>query len=301
LGNYGAIAWFSPDRIALSYTDSSDALALEEYRIVIDRLDTHEREFVTVPTLEQCTVIWTLRVQSMFNDKFGITRLCTFWTEHVSERFTDVVAYDAESATFSEVTRSPLREDVVSFSFLPDMSASLQTFDSSGGLVGRVVWVDETGAVTPLFEEFSRTRDATFSPSGEAFAFLGTERLPEVDGGLFGWQLAYQQELAHPWTLYVVETKDAEPQSLVKSIRFGRNSRWSPTGPYIAFAGEVQAFNGIWIVHLETGNLYRIWRKSVPFDWSPDGKQIVVLDGASANSDEDIKPSLVFLTLSLPD
>jgi dipeptidyl aminopeptidase/acylaminoacyl peptidase len=301
-GRYLDVAWFDQEQVAASYTDAPDALGVDRYELVSMDLRTSTLEPIAVPEpSHECSVIRTRWLARLPENQLGLARRCTFWTEHVSERFTDVVAYDAESATFSEVTRSPLREDVVSFSFLPDMSASLQTYDSSGGMVGRVVWVDETGAVTPLFEEFSRTRDATFSPTGEAFAFLGTEHLPKVDGGLFGWQLAYQEQLAHPWTLYVMETKEAEPQALVEKIRFGRNSRWSPAGLYIAFSGEVQAFDGVWIVHLETGNLYRVWRESVLFDWSPDGKQMVILDATPTHGQVDPEPRLVVLTLSLPE
>ena len=301
-GGYLDIAWYDQNKFVVSRTDSSNAFDVSRYELALVDLETGRVVHLAVPQpSHECSVLFTLWLGALPEKQLGLTRLCTFWTEHVSERFTDILAYDAESATFSEVTRSPLREDVVSFSFMPDMSASLQTYDSSGGMVGRVVWVDETGAVTPLFEEFSRTRDATFSPTGEAFAFLGTEHLPKVDGGLFGWQLAYQEQLAHPWTLYVMETKEAEPQPLVEQIRFGRNSRWSPAGPYIAFSGEVQAFDGVWIVHLETGNLYRVWRESVPFDWSPDGKQMVILDVTQIDGKADPEPRLVVLTLSLPE
>lgn len=41
IGNYMDIAWYAPEQLALSYTDSPDVLAIEEYRVVIDQIDLH--------------------------------------------------------------------------------------------------------------------------------------------------------------------------------------------------------------------------------------------------------------------
>lgn len=300
-GNYMDISWFTPNRIALTHSDSPDRLALEKYQLMVYTLDTQVGKVVAIPELEQCQVTWTIRVWQLPNQDLAIARLCRFLTEHASNRFTDILSYDAEVESFEELMRLPLGKDVTSFSFTPDLSHSLQTFDSTGGLLGQVVRVDQTGEVEPLFETFSRARDATFSPSGDAFAFLGTEVVPKVDGGLFGWQASYRQQLAHPWTLYVVEGRDAEPQPVVENIRYGRYAQWSPTGPYIAFAGEVQAFDGVWVVHLTTGKVYRLWKETDPFDWSPDGQQMIILDTSSRESSEGTPPQMVLLSLSLPE
>lgn len=301
-GEYLDATWFMPQRIALTYSSSPDTLGLDRYRIVVFETSEQRLKQLAIPHPEdECTAVWTLWTETLPGNRLGATRLCWFWIEHASNRYTEILAYDSEQERLEIVSKSPVGEDVVSFSFKPDMSASLQTFDSSGGLVGQVVWVNQSGAVTSLFENFSRTRDASFSPTGEAFAFLGTERLPVVDGGLFGWQLAYQQQLAYPWTLYVVDSAGTVPRPVVNDIRYARNAKWSPTGPYVAFEGEMQGFQGIWVVHLDTGRVYRVWDKSLRFDWSPDGQQIVVLDAPPMQGQKDSTPRLVLLTLSLPE
>ena len=313
VGDYRDISWLKSEQFAVSYADWPDDRPDDwldnlpnnpnfyDYEIaMLDLLDSSvlSASILKVPEPEEsCSTVWKLDVERLPDAKLGIARLCNFWKGGYIAFFEEIIAYDIKEGRFDVISRSPLGEDIVSFSFAPDLSSSLQTFDRSGGLVSKLVLVDKFGEVIPLFDTYRRASNGSFSPTGKAFAFLGNERVARFDWYPEQWNVAGQ--LAHPWNLYVMDSAARKPRTVLR-VRHGRDAKWSPVGPYVAFRGEIKGSDGVWIVYLETNKVYRVWRESTPFDWSPDGQRIVLLDETATDAGEHPPAKLVLLTLSLP-
>lgn len=310
-GDYLDIAWWRTDQFAASYGEWPDELPndwpddllyspyLFEYEyLLLDLVDSSEisSSVLTVPQpYTGCRAVWKMDVERLADGRLGATRECIFELRGFSASYEEIVAYERERGTFDVLYRAPHMENISSFSYSPDMSSSLQTFDKSGGLVPEMYLADANWEATPLFGAFKRARHGSFSPTGKAFAFFGNESVREVGWYPEIWNIAAQQ--AQPWNLYVMELPDGELRSLLQ-VRGGRHAKWSPAGAYVAFRGNVHGADGVWVVHVDTHDTYRVWQESTPFDWSPDGTRIAVVEQESHGNER--APSVTLVLLSLP-
>ena len=72
-----------------------------------------------------------------------------------------------------------------------------------------------------------------------------------------------------------------------------RGPRVSPVGNRIAFLGTYDGHNGLWVYDLDTKELARLWNGFGPFDWSPDGSKLVVLENDPASDSFDGHPGIL--------
>jgi len=72
-------------------------------------------------------------------------------------------------------------------------------------------------------------------------------------------------------------------------IRYPSQTKWSPQGKYIAFAGHYGWSKGIWVFDTDTRQLFLVWGDVEVFDGGVDGHSMaIVVEG---------HPSIVILAL----
>jgi Tol biopolymer transport system component len=90
-------------------------------------------------------------------------------------------------------------------------------------------------------------------------------------------------QLNEPWSIYITDLETlragqvGEDQAVLQGVRGMRQLNVSPNGQALAFRGTYRGHSGLWIYNLNSRELVRVWPGFGPFDWSPDGKELIVL------------------------
>jgi hypothetical protein len=84
--------------------------------------------------------------------------------------------------------------------------------------------------------------------------------------------------LYHPWELYIMGPDDSVPRVLLPGVVDGFIHDWVPRSTWVTFSGEYQRAEGIWLVDVVTHQVTRLWPYRTAFDWSPDGRQMLLLE-----------------------
>jgi Tol biopolymer transport system component len=82
----------------------------------------------------------------------------------------------------------------------------------------------------------------------------------------------------------------SNPHIVQSEIKLAVNVKWSPQGNALAFAGELEGKEGIWIFDRVTRQLARVWPDIEAYDWSSDGRRMVVISHTEQNGTEFVHP-----------
>jgi len=119
-----------------------------------------------------------------------------------------------------------------------------------------------------LCTDLGRAGGASWSPDGEAIAFLGSPQSIGVSG---------VARLDAPWNLYVMAPGTWAPHLVLADLTYPSEPSWSPDGRWLTFSGSVEGNGeGTWLLNLDAGQLKRLTTVPVASPvWSPDGRTIV--------------------------
>lgn len=137
--------------------------------------------------------------------------------------------------------------------------------------------------------------------------FAGTPQLPESGTNLFSGLPGIMESLSEPWNIYLTDLQSlldgtaGEDQIILSDIQYIEAVKVSPDGRIVSFLGTIDGNQGLWIYDLESGELARLWAEFGPYDWSPDGKAIMVLVPDPEAEVFRGHPARIELPESLPD
>lgn len=288
-GDYRDVVWLPSNKIAAVYAPQYE-IDRWVYDVAIYELAEETWSEIDVPAPEECISAWNLVLERLPQGGLGIVNHCNIEVERALNRYSRLLAWYPETDTIEVLALLPVGKDVISFDISPEGTDTLVSYDSSGGILGELVWIDSDGKAQHLMTEYMRARDGRYAPDGQRMALVASASVPDSDTGMFGERRALQAKLSHPWTLYLADRKGDNLHVLLSNIRFSFYLKWSPDGHYLAFSGVISGQSGIWIVDVSTGALYRVWERRTPFDWSPDGSQMVVIDGPENNLQDGFVP-----------
>ena len=80
-----------------------------------------------------------------------------------------------------------------------------------------------------------------------------------------------------PWSIFL-QRGSQHPTKIMSDVQLAAFVKWSPFGRWLSFRGKYQDLDGIWVLDTETSQLTRVWNDQSFYDWSPDGKHMVVIE-----------------------
>lgn len=289
-GLYEEVAWLEENQLVFLYTSQPPELGFRwDYQIVLYNLGTAEWQVLTTPRPDQwstltrlepneCTSGFILGLTQLPNGMLGFIYDCNVYHDNVTRRFYTLYAWDQQTGMLQSLQRYPENFSASRYAFAPDMSELIQASPVGAGLNDELYRVSEDGQRAQLFPGFQRVRSPAWSPDGHTIAFMGTETyLEEKSEDFFTWR-QIEDLFYYPWDLYLMDANDKNVRIILPDIGAGGNVKWSPQGKFLSFGGQYNGLEGLWVLDTDTLKLTRIWPQGVAYEWSPDGRQIVVIE-----------------------
>jgi hypothetical protein len=278
IAEYKDVAWLDQETLAFKHRrplSDEEKQRIDNYQISLYQSQTGAWLEVPLPvTPEECAdgpgFIRDLR--SVPNRAFGYT----YWCLNYGISGT-LYLWDRDQNLISAYLEYPPPSSPAAFSFSPDMSVLVQEEAEGGGLNNNLFRVDADGNMEQLFPDFVRVAEPSWSPDGQAIAFIGTERYSQQIGDLGTW-IQIESALLYPWDLYLMDADGSNVRILFPKIGRPYQLKWSPDGKQLFFAGRRPGVEGgIWRLDIATLEVVRLWPYNTYYDLSPDGEQLVII------------------------
>jgi Tol biopolymer transport system component len=78
---------------------------------------------------------------------------------------------------------------------------------------------------------------------------------------------------------------------LLSNVRGGVH--WQPRGGLLSFGSKYKDTEGVFVVDVDTLQVTRVWPHAAAHDWSPDGKQMAIIDRAKQDDIELTRPVII--------
>jgi len=156
------------------------------------------------------------------------------------------------------------------------------------------------GSIRRLLPNFLRARWPTWSSQNKLVAFWGTAQFPGKEPeGLYTFN-DIETLVRAPWDLYVMDKDGNNPRIVFPLISHVGGLAWSPNGDWLAFGGTIDDVDGIWLLNINNPNPMGIFDHNNIFDWSPDGKKIIVVENKEFDAKNNDVPVKAYI-LELPE
>lgn len=269
---YESVAWLTTNEIALTYRNPDEREGTT--RVGLANLQTGQLEDIILPPQrEDCfpAASWINDLSRLSNGNMAYTYFCM---ENPGGLAGELYEWDRESRTTTLLIPYP-EFGPGPFSVSPDMTKVLQENPVGAILANELYRFEIGGEGQRILTDFKRAGSPSWAPDGRSFVFAGTQSTPfdspedfeDVEG------LALS-----PWNIYEMSADQTELRELLTGVN-RVTLKWSPNGDQIAFAGEYRERSGIWLLDKDSGEVSLLWQYSAPFDWSPDGRFMMILSG----------------------
>jgi hypothetical protein len=278
-GSYQDIAWLELKAVAMDYMPTADTHNVQTQLIIVD-LVSGESYLLPDQIPSDCFETRYGRINRLPDGRLGYLWECI--PHQGIARDYRLHEGDQVTHTDRELYRYPIPFWATAFSFAPDMSQWLQE-KTGDGLFNELHYVVPNEPPVRLLEDsFARAGHPAWLPDGRII-FAGTPQLPESKTNVFSGLPGITAGLRQPWSIYLTDLESllsgdvGEDDILLSGIRYIKAVKVSPNGRDLSFLGTVDQKVGLWIYRMDTGELARIWAGFGPYDWSPNGKEIIVL------------------------
>jgi|CXWK01.1.fsa_nt_gi hypothetical protein len=278
-GYYQDVAWLESQLLAMEYMSSPDTHNLKT-RLMILNMDSGDNHLLPDEISSNCQETRYGRINRLPNELLGYLWECI---PHLGiARDFRLHQWDQTKEVDQELYRYPVPFYPTAFSFAKEMGQWLQE-ETGDGLFNKLHYVEPKMEPVRLLESnFARAGHPAWLPDGQII-FAGTPTLPESKTNLFSGMPGITSTLQQPWNIYLTDLNSllsgdvGKDQILLSGIQYIEAVKTSPDGQYVSFLGTIDGNQGLWIYRLESRELARLWAGFGPYDWSPDGKRIIVL------------------------
>jgi hypothetical protein len=237
-------------------------------------LDTHEWEKFALDTNLDChaqDIGWLARLP---NNKLGLVQSCRGITLDIIQEF-DLSNHETRALFKNNISPNMEIKWVGSYAFSPDMTELVQEYPIGRFLSNQLYYIKLGEKPRQIFPNFIRVMYPDWSPHNREIAFWGTENYSDNENP----DLKTTQDIvglaSYPWNLYISSPEGNDVRLMFSSIENPGGISWSPTKDIIAFSGEFEGKQGLWLFDPVSLEITRIWNKQVGFSWSPDGTRII--------------------------
>lgn len=269
---YRSVAWLNNGQIALAYKDPN--VREGETRIALYQLESQKLEDIILPNHpDHCfpAPSYIGFLQRLPNDKLGYTYFCK---ELVGGQSGVLYAWD-EASGESQILQEYSDFSIGSYTLSPDMSELIQENAVGARLSNELYRFQLGGEGKQIFSNFQRVTQPSWSSDGKTIIFAGTESTP-YDSPTTSRDI--ENLLFSPWTIYAMDADGSQIREILTGISYPGTLRWSPNGKWIAFSATYENKRGIWLLEVDTETVKLVSERYGPFDWSPNSKQLIVLE-----------------------
>lgn len=278
-GYYQDVAWLESQVLALEHLVTPDTANWDTRLMILD-IDTREYYLLPDEVPSECNETRYGRISRLPNGLFGYLKEC-LPHKGIGRDFR-MYQWDQATQTNLELYRYPIPFEATAFSFAPAMDKWLQE-QTGDGLFNKLHLVEPGQAPIRLLESsFARVGHPWWLPDGRIL-IAASSHISSAAPNLFSGLPAITSGLNEPWNIYLTDldslvngSVEAE-QIIVSGIQYIDKVKASPNGQAITFLGTVNGKEGLWLLQVDSGEMVRIWAGSGPYDWSPEGNELIVL------------------------
>jgi dipeptidyl aminopeptidase/acylaminoacyl peptidase len=293
-GFYWRVAWFDSKHIALLYNQSTDE-HLWEAQIYLYFVKSQEWHFLKFAKPKECYNTTPSFITRLPENNLGVMYQCSVNISGDSFESKGLVYILRSDEEVPEIWRE--FKDMLEpkdFSLSPDMKQIV--LENNGGLGGDAFIANKTGEHQRILTDFFKVSSPHWSPDGASIAFAGIkeEATPSFldPEGFFA-----------NWGLYLMDSDQSDVHSILSNVINPYFLKWSPNGRFLAFSGRYDGQDGVFALEINTSKVTKIVSTLSYYDWSPDGKQMVIVEPTKRDGNKvlETRPVIVDLPETLQD
>lgn len=294
-GYYADVVWLRPNLLVLHYFERPDFGGVLEDgrpesgwwvgRLMVYALDTGAYWFLPDEIPADCYETWYGNARRLPDGNLAYLREC-LPNDAMRGRDSRLHRWEVETGVDREIYAYPPPFWATDFVFAPDMTRWFQE-QAGDGLNNELYFVEPGQApVQVLAEDFVRVGAPAWLP-GDRLLLPATRRLPESKFNPFTGALSLGAQFYTPWEMYLTDVASVlkgevgEEAMILRDLWFLSGFRASPDGSKVAFWARIGGWEdekrGLWVLRLSDRKLVRIVSYGSPYDWSPDGTELVIL------------------------
>jgi len=255
-GTYGHVAWLSEHQIAFQYSPKLEPRS-GDYQLELYELGTKEWHIVSQISDEICprgTIRWLNRLPT---GELGFISECDLQSRGI---YNVLYAWNNETNNLRRLRQFAGDDNFHTgdYTFTPDMTQLVQT-----RINAKAFSVDTNGNLTPILANYNLIDSPRWSPDGKILAFAASTASDVMS--------------LEPWNI-ILQRGSQQSTTIMSGVQFAAFIKWSPLGRWLSFRGKYQGLDGIWVLDTQTLQLTRVWDDQSFYDWSPDGKHMVVIE-----------------------
>lgn len=289
-GDYKDVVWMKDNRLAFLYApippilhnNGLPILHPTEYQAVLYTIDSGNWLVLPVPDVPNCVSAWVALLAQLPDGRLSFIYECHTYSAQVTGQRSTLYVWDNHFMQVDLLREYPEQFWPGFYTFSPDMSIMIQE-QQNGGITDKIYRLSQDNRFERILGEYQRVRSPAWSPDGRTIAFAGTETIPRARSSPFTALIGIGDAVFYPWDLYLMDSDEKNVRSILSGIIDLSIVKWSPQGNRLAFRGEYQGKDGIWVFDTRTQQLTRVWSSLDYYDWSPDGQQMVVLQQTQEN------------------
>lgn len=287
--NYSSVAWLTDDKLAFVYESNADSQGNDYYIALFSEQDAKWKPLEKIRP-EECQSVYYLQLNRLPDGGLGFLVDC--YTKPTGFHF---YLYEQNiTGTIAELSKYPDYFPAGRYSFSPDKARYVQEEYHWNDIYRLYQITVGDSRMQQLLSEYKRTRSPSWSPDGRTIAFAGNISVPEPRSSLFSAMPGIADMEFYPWELFLMDANGTNVRSILSGVKQADLLKWSPQGRWLAFRGQYEDVPGIWILDTVGLQVVRVWpEQSLYYDWSPDGKQMVLLQKKTQDGKEFNHPVII--------
>jgi Tol biopolymer transport system component len=290
LGEYASVTWMNSHQIIYIFAESSDPYNQE---LAVYNIQSQTHHSLLMELRDGCNRSYLSRLTQLPDETIGMLLRCS---TGIASREYEVISINPATGERKLLYRYPEGFSPATYSFAPDMNRALHS--ERRGMANNYIYV-VGGSSEPqqLFALFEHTAEPRWSPQGDQIGFFAVRG--DSEEAVQDSRLRGIATLVAGWDLMIAPPDEQEARVVLRNVQFPHALNWLPAGDKLAFSGEYQGKPGIWLLDLNSDELFRLWHETASFAVSPDGQKLVLIQVDLAALDEGVdKQSLVLLSLT---
>lgn len=250
---------------------------------------------IEAPNFDSCFSAWYHNLSRTPDQRLGFIVHCNLANPENSTE--TLYLWDPRTGEFQVAHQYSSPFLAGAYTFSPDMSMLIQENSVGAGLENQLYVTDAGGELSRLFEDWQRVKEPAWSQAGREVVFVGTQDYDNPNGTTTFSDI--ERLFRYPWSLYLMTADHSQVELVLPNVA-DRNLKWLPQGDWLSASGEYADQAGLWLINVRSKEVRQLWPQMASYDWSPDGKRLIILDQNLSGNSEVRFSAIVELPESFP-
>lgn len=287
----GSVAWLSDYEIVFVGKQKNSDRKTPNLFLIYSTLNDQWQK-ISIPINQNCQVSGFSFVTRLPNKNIGYVDTCISNEKEIR----NIYEINISNNEIKKLIHLEIIKVGGKFSFSPDMTELVQE-DMESRFLSNKIYYENTKKTVQIVPEFTRAMYPDWSPHERQIVFWGTESYGGGKPEDFQTLPEILELSSNPWDLFISTPEGTNVVKIFSSVEDAMLIKWSPTERIIAFSGTVDGASGVFLINPKTLETKRIWSKLSDFDWSPDGKKLVVINNEKDKSGNIQNQNISIITI----